>query len=79
MVTAVFDFEKVLQCPHGNINVFYYKRKLSSFNFTVFDMGKRNAVCYMWDDSVAKLGANSNANTFGYSVQTDHRQTFLFF
>lgn len=43
-VTAVFDFEKVLQCPHGNISIFYYKRKLSSFNFTVFDMGKRKAL-----------------------------------
>ncbi|KAJ8728300.1 hypothetical protein PYW08_016685 [Mythimna loreyi] len=63
IVTAVFDFEKVLQCPHGNINIFYYKRKLSSFNFTVFDMGKRKAICYMWDESVAKRGANEKGHT----------------
>lgn len=55
---AVFDFEKVLHCPHGNVSIFYYKRKLSSFNFTVFDIGKRKALCYMWDKSVAKRGAN---------------------
>ncbi|XP_073956599.1 uncharacterized protein [Choristoneura fumiferana] len=58
VVTAVFDFQKVLSCPHGDINVFYYKRKLSCFNFTVFDMGKKKAVCYMWDETVAKRGAN---------------------
>lgn len=71
MVTAVFDFEKVLQCPHGNINVFYYKRKLSSFNFTVFDIGKRKAVCYMWDESVAKRGANEVSSCLLDFMQTN--------
>ncbi|CAF4755652.1 unnamed protein product [Pieris macdunnoughi] len=71
MVAAVFDFEKVLQCPHGNINIFYYKRKLSSFNFTVFDMGKRKAVCYMWDESVAKRGANEVSSCLLDFIQTN--------
>uniref|UniRef100_A0A6P7G4Q1 Uncharacterized protein LOC114337629 n=1 Tax=Diabrotica virgifera virgifera TaxID=50390 RepID=A0A6P7G4Q1_DIAVI len=58
ILTAVFDFEKVLTCPHGNVSIYYYKRKLSCLNFTVFDMGKKKATCYMWDESVAKRGAN---------------------
>lgn len=58
IVTAVFDFQKVLTCPHGQISIFYYKRKLSAFNFTVFNMGQKKAVCYMWDETVAKRGAN---------------------
>jgi hypothetical protein len=57
-LTAVFDFEKVLTCPHGNISIFYYKRKLSCYNFTIFDMGNKKGVCYMWDETVAKRGAN---------------------
>ncbi|KAL4718628.1 hypothetical protein ACJJTC_005182 [Scirpophaga incertulas] len=74
IVTAVFDFEKVLQCPHGNINVFYYKRKLSSFNFTVFDMGKRRALCYMWDESVAKRGANEVSSCLLDFIQSNVEQ-----
>ncbi|CAH1634672.1 unnamed protein product [Spodoptera littoralis] len=71
MVTAVFDFEKVLQCPHGNINIFYYKRKLSSYNFTVYDMAKRKAVCYMWDESVAKRGANEVSSCLYNFIKTN--------
>lgn len=58
ILAAVFDFQKVLCCPHGNVSIFYYKRKLSFLNFTVFDMGEKRAVCYMWDETVAKRGAN---------------------
>ncbi|CAG9793806.1 unnamed protein product [Diatraea saccharalis] len=58
IVTAVFDFQKVLTCPHGQISIFYYKRKLSAFNFTIFNMGQKKAVCYIWDETIAKRGAN---------------------
>lgn len=58
IVTAVFDFQKVLTCPHGEISILYYKRKLSAFNFTVFNLGQKKAVCYIWDETVAKRGAN---------------------
>ncbi|KAH9629615.1 hypothetical protein HF086_002551 [Spodoptera exigua] len=58
IVTAVSDFQKVLTCPHGQISIFYYKRKLSAYNFTVFNMGQKKAVCYMWDETIAKRGAN---------------------
>ncbi|XP_041982498.1 uncharacterized protein LOC121735662 [Aricia agestis] len=51
ILSAVFDFQKVLSCPHGQVSVFYYKRKLSCLNFTIFDMGNKKACCYMWDDS----------------------------
>ncbi|CAH1640749.1 unnamed protein product [Spodoptera littoralis] len=58
ILTAVFDFQKVLSCPHGQVSLFYYKRKLSCLDFTIFDMGGKKAYCYMWDETVAKRGAN---------------------
>ncbi|XP_026733787.1 uncharacterized protein LOC113498078 [Trichoplusia ni] len=58
IVCAVFDFEKVLTCPHGQVSIFYYKRKLSCLNFTIFDMGNKHGTCYMWDETIAKRGAN---------------------
>lgn len=74
IVAAVFDFEKVLNCPHGNVSTFYYKRKLSCFNFTIFDMGKKKAVCFMWDETVAKRGANEVASCLLKFIETKVEQ-----
>ncbi|KAL0894337.1 hypothetical protein ABMA27_012963 [Loxostege sticticalis] len=35
IITACFDFQKILNCPHGNVELFYYKRKLSIHNWCV--------------------------------------------
>lgn len=56
MVT--FDLQKVLYCPRVEIGDYYYKRKLSCFNFTVFDCTKKQAFLYVWDNSVAMKGSN---------------------
>ncbi|CAG9787820.1 unnamed protein product [Diatraea saccharalis] len=61
-ITAAFDFQKVLSTPHAETSVLYYKRKLSVFNFTVFNMGKKNGKCYMWHEGIAKKGANEVAS-----------------
>lgn len=39
LCVACFDLEKVLNAPQGDTSGFYYKSKLSVFNFTVFDLG----------------------------------------
>ncbi|KAG6457883.1 uncharacterized protein LOC119190807 [Manduca sexta] len=62
IVCATFDFQKVLSCPHGQMSVLYYKRKLSCYNFTIYDMAVKQGYCYMWDESVAKRGANEVAS-----------------
>lgn len=45
IVAATFDFQKVLQTPHGEVSIFYYKRKLNTANFTVFDLANKAATC----------------------------------
>lgn len=74
IVAAVFDFEKVLNCPHGNISTFFYKIKLSCFNSTIFDMGKKKAVCFMWDETVGKRGANEVASCLLKFIETKVEQ-----
>lgn len=61
IICATFDFQKVLTCPHGQISVLYYKRKLSCYNFTIYDVGAKDGYCYVWDESIAKRGANEVA------------------
>ncbi|KAL4719252.1 hypothetical protein ACJJTC_018955 [Scirpophaga incertulas] len=58
----VFDFQKVLSAPHGNISIYYYRRKLNVYNFTIFELASKEAFCYMWDEQIAKRGANEVAS-----------------
>lgn len=58
IVCATFDFQKLLNCPSGEVSLFYYKRKLSLMHFTVFDAGTKEAFCYLWPQNVGKRGAN---------------------
>jgi hypothetical protein len=36
------------------VEIIYYKRKLATYNFTVFDLRTKEGICYMWDESVAR-------------------------
>jgi hypothetical protein len=61
---ACFDFQKVLGCPAGEASLLYYKRKLSVYNFTIFDCGQKVGICNVWDESIAKKGSNEVASYF---------------
>lgn len=55
---AVFDLEKVLQTPQSVVSSFYYKRKLSTYNFIIYNNGTKEDYCFMWDESIGKRGSN---------------------
>ena len=50
------DLQKVLQCPSGQNNLFFYKSRLSAYNFTVYVSGEQKGYCYVWDQTEAKKG-----------------------
>lgn len=54
----MFDLQKVLTTPQGEVGSFYYKRKFATYNFTVYDIGKKQSYCYMWCESDGKRGSN---------------------
>jgi hypothetical protein len=54
----VFRFSKNFEhADRGGIH-FYYKRKLSIYNFTVFVMGNNIGTCFVWDETVGGRGCN---------------------
>ncbi|KAL4119726.1 hypothetical protein QTP88_012513 [Uroleucon formosanum] len=55
---AVFDTEKVLITPQGDVSSFYYKRKFATYNFTIFDIGKKHGYCFVWHQSEGNRGSN---------------------
>jgi hypothetical protein len=52
-----FDLQAVLQTPCGDVNMFYYKRKLGVYNFTIYDTSSRDGHCFLWNEEQAKRGA----------------------
>lgn len=67
---AVFDLEEVLPCPSSNESCLYYKRKLSTYNLTVFDYRNGQGHCYVWPETEALRGSNEIAScVFMYLTQ----------
>lgn len=62
-VCATFDLQQVLQVPKTEVGVAYYKLKLSTFNFTIFDLASKQGYCYMWHECIAKRGSSEIASS----------------
>lgn len=58
VVLAVYDLAAVFQCPKGNASIFFYKSKLNVFNFSIYNMLKKNATCFVWHEGLGKRGVN---------------------
>lgn len=79
---AVFDLQQVLPVPKSFVGVSYYKLKLSTFNFTVFNLANKECYCYMWNEIIGKRGANEIGSALMMYVlekTKDGIKTFLFY
>ncbi|CAH1099152.1 unnamed protein product [Psylliodes chrysocephalus] len=56
------DMQAVKVCPYLNASALYYKTKLVSHNFTVFDINTHHCVCYWFNETEADLTANTFAS-----------------
>lgn len=54
---AVFDLQQILPVPKSEVGLAYYKLKLSTYNFTIFNLGNKECYCYMWYETIAKRGS----------------------
>ena len=55
--SAAFDMQQVLSTPSATSTIFY-KRKLSSYNLSMYSNGSGAGTCYLWDEVNGKRGAN---------------------
>jgi len=54
---ACFDLQAMIT-PDGEISNFYYKRRLATYNLTIYNMKNGDGACYVWNETIAKRGAN---------------------
>jgi hypothetical protein len=52
-----FDLQKVLITPKMFVSDAYYSRKLSTYNFTTYDLATRCVQCFVWNETEAKRGS----------------------
>ena len=55
--TATFDLEAVLPIPCSLVSQAYYKRKLSSYNFTVYSLSDGKGTCFFWNETDGQQGS----------------------
>lgn len=68
MCATTFDLEKVLTMPRSESATMYYKRKISLYNFTIYDLATQEGSCFVWDETIAKRGANEIASCVWYYI-----------
>ena len=72
-ITSSFDLQQVIYVPRSNRCELFYKRRLACYNFTVYDLGSRDASCYLWHEGVACRGANEVASAVNDYLSTVDR------
>ena len=52
------DLQAVIPLPSGDDCSFFYKRRLNCYNFTIFNIVRKEGHCYLWHEALGKGGAN---------------------
>ena len=81
MCAATFDLEKVLNMPKSESSSMYYKRKVSLYNFTVYNLATKEESCNVWNETIGKRGANDISSFLWRYInqETEKRKTSFHF
>lgn len=69
LCVANFDLQKVLTTPCTQVSSLYYMSKLSVWNFTIFDLGTKEGLCHVWNETTGCRGANEIASCLGKFIE----------
>lgn len=53
-----FDLQQAMDLPHSLVGIWHYKRKISLYNFTIYDLSTKEGFCHVWDETKGKRGSD---------------------
>ena len=57
MAAVTFDLEQVLLCPKLNASSLFYRRKLATYNLTIYRLDNGEVLFHMWHEGQAGKGS----------------------
>ena len=55
-IVCTYDLQAALPTPRGEVSVFYYKSKLSTYNLTIYELKTKQGFCYVWHEGEGHRG-----------------------
>ena len=72
-----------MQTPHSFQSCLYYKRRLNTYNFTLYDLGTSDGYSYIWNEATAGRGeceiASCVYNYIEYMSQQNGKEDIIFY
>lgn len=70
---ACFDLQQSILLPISKRSEIFYKRKLSTYNFTVYELHSKTGHCFLWHEGLARRGANEiSSNLLQFLKEKDN-------
>ena len=70
-----FDFEQVIFLPLTKRSEIFYKRRLSNYNFTLYNLNSKDSWAFVWHECMAGRGANEVVScVYQYLMQLDSQK-----
>lgn len=61
LVCASFDLQQVMFLPITKEVAIFYKRQLSVYNFTIYNIANRDCYCFTWPETDSRRGSSEIA------------------
>ena len=58
ILCATFDLQQVIYLPISKDSQIFYKRRLSNFNFTFYNIATKECDCFVWNEGQGKRGSS---------------------
>lgn len=58
VASPVFDLEQVFSFPMSLESLVFYKRRLTAFNLTIYELASKDCYCNFWDETVSRRGSS---------------------
>lgn len=58
ILCGVFDLEQVISLPISKESALFYKRRLSNYNLTFYNIGNKDCHCFTWHEAQSKRGSS---------------------